>query len=295
MTAIDVQRHGAEPTDHPDVEFGRSKDGLSVARIGDLVFALVAGRDGECLLASARRVQRPLADLKRGDFYSHHGAIAGEVAFRARMVEQAQHCRELTALDRQTVRINRSTPWGPSQGATIYAEGVVAHTTARHGGFKLSRERDTEVDPKLRGDGGWYEEDDQWAIVAITFPELFTTYERKLADRTFRDKWPEEWERLWGRALQPGESRRKDQQAFERENSSHWIVVSALRSDHHAEMTEVIAVLGGKQHYHAEERRFLVPNEEYSHRGGFGFVIDEARHAAYDGPSSFVSWQGRMS
>ena len=27
--------------------------------------------------------------------------------------------------------------------------------------------------------------------------------------------------------------------------------------------------------------------------GTFGFVIDESRHAVYDGPSSFIGWRGR--
>ena len=27
--------------------------------------------------------------------------------------------------------------------------------------------------------------------------------------------------------------------------------------------------------------------------GAFGFVIDETRHAVYDGPSSFIGWRGR--
>ncbi|MBM3551942.1 MAG: hypothetical protein FJX45_09280 [Alphaproteobacteria bacterium] len=37
------------------------------------------------------------------------------------------------------------------------------------------------------------------------------------------------------------------------------------------------------------ERRFLVPEAEYD-PGRHGFVIDPARHEAYDGPSSFAGW-----
>ncbi|MBB3918024.1 hypothetical protein GGE56_004531 [Rhizobium leguminosarum] len=65
---------------------------------------------------SAWRVSRPLSELKRDDFYSHHGAVADETEFQGRMFEQAEHSRELRALHRQTVRMNCSTPWGPSQG-----------------------------------------------------------------------------------------------------------------------------------------------------------------------------------
>ena len=141
------------------VEFGRAADGMAVARIGDLVFAMLPAGRGQYLLASAWRVSRPLATLKRDDFYSHHGAVADEAAFRDRMIEQADHSRELRLLSRQSVRMTSSTPWGPSQGATVYAGGIVSHTTAGHGGFQLSSARNARVHPMLRADGGWYEED----------------------------------------------------------------------------------------------------------------------------------------
>jgi hypothetical protein len=278
----------------PEVEFGRSADGLPVARVGDLVFAMVPGRDNQYLLASAWRVPQPLAAFKRDDFYSHHGTVEDEGAFRARMIEQAEHSCELRALGRQSVRMHCSTPWGPSQGATVHADGIVCHATAGHGGFKLSLERNAKVHPLLRADGGWYEEDAAWAIVALTFPTLFTGYERKTADRTIRDCWPDAWESIHGRELAPSQSFEKDRRAFHAAHVGDWIVISALRSDHHAGMTEVIATIGGTRDGQADERRFLVPSDEYE-VGRFGFVIDEARHPAYDGPSSFVSWRGRAA
>lgn len=125
----------------PEPEYRRSADGLRVAGIGDLIFAMVPGRDGQHFLASAWRVQRPLDQLKRDDFYSHYGLIENEPAFRIRTVEQAEHSRELKTLSRRVTRIPRYTPWGPSQGATVYAEGVVCHSTASHGGFHLAPDR----------------------------------------------------------------------------------------------------------------------------------------------------------
>ncbi|MGN7755554.1 DUF7007 domain-containing protein [Sinorhizobium sp. 22678] len=280
--------------DSSGVEFGRSADGLSVARIGDLVFAMVPARNGRYFLASAWRMTRPLSDLKRDDFYSHHGSVANEAAFQGRMVEQAEHFRELRALARQSVRMNCSTPWGASQGATVYADGIVSHTTAGHGGFKLSAVRDAAVHPMLQAGGGWYEEDAAWAIVALTFPDLFTRYERKCADKTVRDSWPDAWEAIYGRSLLPGESCERDSQAFAQVHAGDWIVIAALRSDHHPGMTEAIATIGGKRDERAEERRFLVPSSDYA-VGRFGFVIDETKHAAYDGPSSFASWRRRAA
>jgi hypothetical protein len=237
---------------------------MPVARVGDLVFAMVPGRDSQHFLASAWRVSRRLSDLKRDDFYSHHGAVEDEATFRERMVEQAEHSRELRAFARHTVRMNCSTPWGPSQGATVYADGIVSHTTAGHGGFKLSVARNAAVHAMLRADGGWYEEDAAWAIVALTFSDLFTIYEQKCADKTVRDSWPEAWEAIHGRSLLPGESHEKDRQAFARVHAGDWIAISALRSDHHPGMTEVIATIGGKRDERAEERRFLVPSNDYA-------------------------------
>ena len=62
-----------------------------------------------------------------------------------------------------------------------------------------------------------------------------------------------------------------------------WVVISAIRSSHHAPMVEVVATLGGRRDPRAEERRFLVPSTEYEAERPFGFVVDSARHAACDG------------
>jgi hypothetical protein len=283
---------GPSTPDRSAVEFGRSADGFPVARIEDHVFAMVPTRNGQYFLSAAWCVPRPLSELTREDFYCHHGRIEDEPTFHARMHEQAEHNRELVRLCRTPARIHCNTPWGPSQGDTIYAEGVVSHTTAGHGGFKLSAERNRMVHPVLRRESGFYEEDAEWAIVALTFPDLFTVFERKCADETVRNCWPDAWEVIFGRVLPPGESREKDRRVFEQHHANDWVVISALRSDHHPGMTEVIATRGGKRDRDVQERRFLVPSADYN-AGPFGFVIDESRHAVYDGPSSFASWTGR--
>lgn len=277
------------------VDFGRTSDGFPVARLGDLLLAMLPRGSGGWYLASAWRLMRSLCELKREEFYGHDGDLADEAAFQARVLETAEHRCELAVLQRLQTRMVCSTPWGASQLASIYAEGIVAHMTAGHGGFRLSAERNARVMPALRIDTGWYEEDDAWAIVAVTFPDLFTGHERKLADRTIRDNWPDEWEAIHGRTLEPGESTGKDRREFERRHADAWIVASAITSSHQRGMVEVVAVLGARQGKQVQERRFLVPAAEYQVRGSFGFVIDETRHAPYDGPSSFVGWQPRKA
>lgn len=275
------------------VKFATSADGMPVARIDDLVLAMVTSPSGFAFLASAVFVRRSLSELTRVDFIGHDGRVADEAEFRARVAETAGHKRDLANLNRVQTRMSASTPWGGSQIAVIYAEGVVFHCTVGHGGFHLSPDRNAKIHPLLRKDAPWYEEDCEWAIVALSFPELFTGYERSMAERTIRNTWPDAWEAIRGCELAEGESWTKDQRAFDQRHAKDYIVTSAIFSDQNPGMTEVVAVVGGRRKLDNDERRFLVPSEEYAQRGRFGFVINPGRHAEYYGPSSFIGWRGR--
>jgi Domain of unknown function (DUF7007) len=129
------------------------------------------------------------------------------------------------------------------------------------------------VHPALRAKDGWYEEDCCWAIVALTFPKLFTDYEQRRADTTIWNYYPDAWETLHGAVLNPGESCEKDRRDFERTHASDWVVISAIHSAQRPGMTECVATLGGRLKA-PEERRYLVPSDEYR-VGRCGFVIDE--------------------
>lgn len=271
------------------IEFALSAEGFPVARTRELVLAMITTPAGR-FLASTWRAKGALSALKRDDFYGHDGRLADEAAFVARVIETAEHQRDLHDLGRVQARISCSTPWGMSQSATIYSQGIVSHATAGHGGFHLSSDRNLGVPSTLRNETCWYEEDVEWAVVAHTFPELFTGYERRTADETIRHNWPEFWETVHGRTLAPGESRARDRQEFESIHADDWIVSSAIFSAHHTGMTEVVARRGTARTIGEVERRYLIDSEEYARRGPFGFVIDEARHQRYDGPSSFVGW-----
>lgn len=269
------------------IEFSLSAEGFPVARTRELVLAMITTPAGS-FLASAWRPMGPLSALKQQDFYRHDGHLADEAAFVARVIETTEHQRDLHDLGRVQARISCSTPWGMSQSATMYGPGIVCHATAGHGGFHLSSDRNLCVPSALRNDSCWYEEDIEWAVVAHAFPDLFTGYERRTADETIRHNWPEFWENVHGQLLVAGESRAKDRQAFDRIHATHWIVSSAILSDHHAGMTEVVARHGTERKIGEVGRRYLIESAEYAGRGPFGFVIDEARHQLYDGRSSFV-------
>lgn len=146
----------------------------------------------------------------------------------------------------------------------------------------------------LRATDGFYEEDECWAIVAFTFPHLFTAFERRCAERTMKDGFPDAWEAITSNVLEEGESRKKDERAFLQKHAADWIVVSAITSEHKQGFVECIATPGGRRSSGTEERRFLVPSAEYD-IGRFGFVIDPEHHAVYCGSSSFVGWPRRAS
>jgi hypothetical protein len=70
------------------------------------------------------------------------------------------------------------TPWGPAQTSTEIAPGIVAYTTASHGGYYVSPERVSTMPKSLRdfkpfAGPNWYEEDCDWAVVALAFPKFF--------------------------------------------------------------------------------------------------------------------------
>lgn len=272
----------------PDVIFGRSAEGFPVARVGDDAFAMLSGAEDRHYLATGWRISRPLVQWTRDDFYGHAGELADESAFRAHVLENAEHQHEKIALGRREIQSRAQTPWGVLQGATVYADGVVSHTTAGHGGFYLSAARNALVHPMLRIAGAWYEEDCEWAIVAFSFPELFTRLERRNAEGTIKNYWPDAWETITGKSLAPGESTEKDRRAFALAHADDWIVISAIASEHRPGFVEAIATRGGRGESGVEERCFLIPSAEYR-IGRFGFVVDEARHEIYDGPSSFPS------
>lgn len=73
----------------------------------------------------------------------------------------------------------QSTPWGPAQDAFKYAEGLIFVHTAGHGGFWCGPERWLKIratwpDWRPFGDRApWLEEDNDAALAALAWPELF--------------------------------------------------------------------------------------------------------------------------
>lgn len=73
-----------------------------------------------------------------------------------------------------------TTPWGDPQHETYIARGITHYITAGHGGYKLSKIRNRTIKKKLPnfipyGGECWYEEDLDFALVIVCFPQFFTT------------------------------------------------------------------------------------------------------------------------
>lgn len=82
------------------------------------------------------------------------------------------------------------TYWGYADDATELAPGIWSVSTPSHGGIIISAQRHNAMPAHLRAirtfaDGLNYEEDCDWSIVAMAFPEAFSERERTAAIGTF--------------------------------------------------------------------------------------------------------------
>jgi hypothetical protein len=178
------------------------------------------------------------------------------------------------------------SPWGAVQHGEKLVDGVFFVSTAGHGGIKLDRTPNASIPDIFRNEGGWYEEDCDWAI-PMYFLELKPEM-KELAVESIRNWHWKAYESWFKETIPPGSSYLKDEQLFQEANRANWVVISAS-GDWHEKVPEgmvgCVATLGGRRgdgrSPRPAERKFLVPAEEYAKRDRFGFVIDESRHESW--------------
>ena len=101
--------------------------------------------------------------------------------------------RKHESLDCKSVQ----TPWGPAQDSYEYGPGLLFFSTSSHGGFRVSAALMRRMPDHLRKIEpfckkiGWYEEDCDWALVALAFPQFFTDYEFVQAVQTAAHYMPQ--------------------------------------------------------------------------------------------------------
>lgn len=176
------------------------------------------------------------------------------------------------------------TPWGVANSIRLLADGIYSVSTPSHGGIKLSAERNSAIPSFMRLQSGWYEEDVEWARVAMIFPNVFEPADVVMAETVFKNWEPDSFERLFGRQLQPGESHKRDESLFQVAHANDLVATTAWGDWANwvpKGMVGVEAYVGGyDKHYrtHGSARYFLVSEEEYNARNPFGFIVDPARH-----------------
>lgn len=93
------------------------------------------------------------------------------------------------------------TPWGLPDTAREIAPGIVFYSTPSHGGYWLSPARVAAMPKPLRdfqpfAGANWYEEDADWAIVALAFPQFFPAEAVRMASVTLMHYNPELYEQF---------------------------------------------------------------------------------------------------
>jgi hypothetical protein len=80
-----------------------------------------------------------------------------------------------------------TSPWGRPDQADEIAPGIWFVSTPSHGGFLISQQRFNAMPLQLRqfrtfnGHQGAYEEDCDWSVVVLAFPECFEPHDVELA------------------------------------------------------------------------------------------------------------------
>lgn len=172
------------------------------------------------------------------------------------------------------MKIPVSTPWGKPQSCNELAEGILSISTAGHGGFKLDRKHNAQVNALWRKAGGWYEEDCEWAIVAITFPKLFNESQMQQAVYSLKNWHPVVYTQITGIPVLLEESFSLREEAFAKASVGQYVSNSAFGAWANGVpegFVAVYAIRDGK-----DKKAFLVPEKTYRDRSfGFGLVFKE--------------------
>ncbi len=181
------------------------------------------------------------------------------------------------------------TPWGKPDSQKTIAKGIVSYTTSSHGGIYVAPSLNVQIHEAWRSKSGWYEEDCEWAIVAVTFQQYFKPEQIDSAINTLKNWFPDEYEIVAGEKLTAEESSRRAESEFLEANKDKYIVYAAYGDWHDkvpAGFVGVCAVRGGRLfngNLASDDKKcFLVPADEYKSKSPYGFVADVNRHQEID-------------
>jgi hypothetical protein len=202
------------------------------------------------------------------------------------------------------------TPWGHKQEDWEDGAGFWWVSTSGHGGIYLKPEQSGAIPENLKhysadDEGKWWEEDCAWALPVVCLfskrPEgSLSDEEEYLLERAHpiaRNYYPDEWENLTGRKIEPGESHQRDADnalIALRDNlvvSSVWgssrfnpwipegmVCVSAYPGKAFLGAGDFPGVRRDPGQANDEARYFLVSEKGYKDDERDFFVVDPARH-----------------
>lgn len=186
------------------------------------------------------------------------------------------------------------TPWGRAweSDRTEVAPGIDLFSTESHGGYRLSDERLKKVHPGWGHEGRWFEEDIEWVIVVLTFPEHFDERKVEEAHKLAKEWLPDQYAAALGVEVKPEESHILMDRALRQGHEHDWEVKSRFGSwAENVPEGHVGLVLrkGG------EERCILVSKEvDHAHRLRFGLAyFSDLAFFTDEEVSTFPAWDWR--
>jgi len=184
------------------------------------------------------------------------------------------------------------SPWGAIDQVETLVEGAAWFaSTPSHGGVKLSRALNAKVPAPLRKEGGWYEEDCEYAIPAIFFADVRAALKmtQEAAEKVVKNYFPDAYTAATGKPVSVSESyvlRRRD---FAARTKNKLVTVSAIGSDSRPGFVVVTTCVGGRRpdgrFANSETRRFLVPTDEYRWSVDESFVVEDPTRYPEVGPA----------
>lgn len=175
------------------------------------------------------------------------------------------------------------TPWGKSQSKKKFCCGINFYSTASHGGFKVSNKLNEKIPEYMRRKGGWYEEDLDWSIVAINFPTVFSEEVVIDAKETLCNWFPSMFEKFYNVILEPGQSRKRDEETFRNTNCHKLFVDSAFGDWEKTVPNGFVGVYASKGGSRVNQSTWLIPSIDYAEkRCPFGFVFEEGEYEKWN-------------
>lgn len=166
----------------------------------------------------------------------------------------------------------RHSPWGRIDHQKTIAPGIVEVSTPSHGGVWLSPERNALVPENARRPDGWYEEDCQWSVVVLSFPDLWPSQTVEQARCIAKNWLPHAYTAITGEELGPEDSNVLLEEAFRHAHRERFVGFAAY-GDWKPGVPAGHVLVVGRRLSDGAQSSLVVPVAAYEQREGFGYVF----------------------